>query len=180
MLSAKGTAMFRKHLVWCLVGVVVLAGCQDEAKAAQQAQKVKEAKAAQRAAASKPGTPTVYTKWPFDAKEAKRRQEETAAKLKTKTTIALDLGKGVTMKLVLIPAGKFLMGSGVSAKQLATQYGEKAEDFANEYPQHEVQITKPFYMGVTEVTQGQWKAVMGTEPWKGDVFVKEGECSPTW
>jgi formylglycine-generating enzyme required for sulfatase activity len=32
--------------------------------------------------------------------------------------------------------------------------------------QHKVTITKPFYMQTTEVTQGQWKAVMGTEPWK--------------
>jgi formylglycine-generating enzyme required for sulfatase activity len=32
--------------------------------------------------------------------------------------------------------------------------------------QHKVAISKAFYMQTTEVTQGQWKAVMGTEPWK--------------
>jgi formylglycine-generating enzyme required for sulfatase activity len=31
-----------------------------------------------------------------------------------------------------------------------------------------------FYMQTTEVTQGQWKAVMGTEPWKGKGDVREG------
>jgi formylglycine-generating enzyme required for sulfatase activity len=29
-------------------------------------------------------------------------------------------------------------------------------------------------MQTTEVTQGQWKTVMGTEPWKGEQYVKEG------
>ena len=33
---------------------------------------------------------------------------------------------------------------------------------------HEVTISKPFYMGIYEVTQAQWKAVMGTEPWKAE------------
>ena len=30
-----------------------------------------------------------------------------------------------------------------------------------------VTLTKPFSLGKTEVTQGQWKSVMGTKPWKG-------------
>ncbi|MDP6717400.1 MAG: formylglycine-generating enzyme family protein, partial [Pirellulaceae bacterium] len=68
-------------------------------------------------------------------------------------TLALDLGKGVTLKLVLIPAGKFQIGS------------PKTETNRNndEGPQREVTISKPFYMGITEVTQSQWKAVMGTD-----------------
>jgi sulfatase modifying factor 1 len=33
-------------------------------------------------------------------------------------------------------------------------------------------------MQTTEVTQGQWKAVMGTEPWKGEDYVKEGPDYP--
>jgi len=70
--------------------------------------------------------------------------------------LTLDLGKGVTMKLVLIRPGKFLMGSPDS------EQGRKTE----EGPQHQVTITKPFYMGVTEVTQAQYEAVMGTNPSK--------------
>lgn len=50
------------------------------------------------------------------------------------------------MKLALIPAGKFMMGSPK----------EKSEQ-----PQHEVTITKPFYMSVTTVTQSQFEAEMG-------------------
>jgi formylglycine-generating enzyme required for sulfatase activity len=60
--------------------------------------------------------------------------------------LTLDLG-GVAMKCVLIPAGKFIMGSPASE---ANRGGDET--------QHQVTITKPFYMGVTEVTVGQFSA----------------------
>ena len=70
-----------------------------------------------------------------------------AAWAQEKMTITLD--GGVKMDFVLIKAGSFMMGS------------EKGDD---EKPVHKVTITKPFYMGVYEVTQAQWKAVMGDNP----------------
>jgi formylglycine-generating enzyme required for sulfatase activity len=54
----------------------------------------------------------------------------------------------IGMKLTLIPAGRFLMGSP----------DDEAERDPEEV-QHEVAITKPFYMGVFEVTQGQYRAI---------------------
>ncbi len=69
----------------------------------------------------------------------------------------------IGMKFMKIPAGTFLMGSPDTEK----------DRHDNEH-QHKVTITKPFYMQTTEVTQGQWKEVMGTEPWKGKQYVKEG------
>jgi len=73
--------------------------------------------------------------------------------------LTLDVGGGVTMKMVLIRPGKFMMGSPDSEKGRVVHEG----------PQHEVTISKPFYMGVTEVTQGQYEAIMGKNPsgWKG-------------
>ena len=68
--------------------------------------------------------------------------------------LTLDLGNGVTMKLVLIPAGTFTMGSP------PTELGRSP----NEGPQHEVTISKPFYMGIYTVTQAQYEQVMGTNP----------------
>jgi formylglycine-generating enzyme required for sulfatase activity len=65
-----------------------------------------------------------------------------------------DLQKSVTnsigMKLNRIPAGTFTMGEGDQA--------------------HRVTLTKPFFIGVTEVTNAQWKAVMRDVPskWKDD------------
>ena len=66
----------------------------------------------------------------------------------------MDLGKGVKLELVLIPAGEFLMGSPDSDKDAA----------GDEKPQHRVRITKPFYLGKYLVTQEQWEAVMGNNP----------------
>ena len=59
--------------------------------------------------------------------------------------LILNLGNGVNMKLVLIPAGKFMMGS------LETEKGRMwGED------QHEVTISNPFYMGMYPVTADQY------------------------
>jgi formylglycine-generating enzyme required for sulfatase activity len=71
-------------------------------------------------------------------------------------TLILSLGKGVTMKLIRIPAGKFLMGSPATEKDRS-----KAEG-----PQRRVTISKAFYMGATEVTQAQYESVMGKDPSK--------------
>jgi formylglycine-generating enzyme required for sulfatase activity len=74
--------------------------------------------------------------------------------LAARGTVMLDLSKGVTMKLVAIPAGEFLMGSP------ATERARRG----NEGPQRRVTITKAFYMGATEVTQSQYQALMGKNP----------------
>jgi|GEM_PF-264477 len=69
----------------------------------------------------------------------------------------------IDMTLNFIPGGTFLMGS-----------PETQRDRRDNETQHKVTITKSFYMQTTEVTQGQWKAVLGTEPWKGKIFEKIG------
>jgi len=103
-----------------------------------------------------PAAPAIktYTVWPFDAKEAARRQEETANALGLKAELALNLGENLTIKLVLIPPGKFVMGSPETEPARLPFEG----------PQHAVTITKAYYMGVTEVTQAQYQAIMGNNP----------------
>lgn len=56
------------------------------------------------------------------------------------------------MELVKVPKGCFQMGSNGSSK--------------NDRPGHKVCITKDFYLGKYEVTQGQWEAIMGNNPSK--------------
>ena len=76
----------------------------------------------------------------------------------------------IGMKLIEIPAGKFMMGSPA---------GEKDRDSDEE--QVAVTLTKPFWLGKTEVTQGQWQQVMSTEPWKGKDFVlADKDCPATY
>jgi formylglycine-generating enzyme required for sulfatase activity len=61
----------------------------------------------------------------------------------------------VGMEFVRVPAGSFPMGSPDSDPD--------ARDF--EKPQHEVTISEPFWLGRHEVTQAQWEAVMGVNPY---------------
>jgi len=75
----------------------------------------------------------------------------------------LDLGDGVTLKVVLIPRGVFRLGSNDSAEELKRIYTEP-NHYDCERPLHEVGITTPFYIGVTPVTQAEYVAVMGKNP----------------
>jgi len=70
----------------------------------------------------------------------------------------------IGMKFIPIPNGTFMMGSKLSASEIARKYGGKESDYGDEHPQHPVTISKPFYMQTTEVTQGQWQAIMGNNP----------------
>ena len=109
----------------------------------------------------------VHGTWPFDANEARRRQEETANALGVPVEKTVDLGGGVKMEFVLIPAGEFLMGSRDPAAAVAAkchEAGLQADRFEDEHPQHRVRITKPFYIGKYEVTRGQWERVMASSP----------------
>ncbi|NCQ92482.1 MAG: SUMF1/EgtB/PvdO family nonheme iron enzyme [Microcystis aeruginosa LG13-03] len=78
-------------------------------------------------------------------------QPETA--LGNKTSFTENLPNGVTLKMVSLPAGQFLMGSPDSDPD--------ARD--NEKPQHQVQVNS-FAIGKYPVTQAQYQAVMGTNP----------------
>jgi len=98
---------------------------------------------------------TLIPKWPFDAEEARRRQIEASERLRLPVETAVDLGDGVVIELVLIPAGSFKMGSPVTE---AGRWGDE------EGPVHRVRITRPFYMGKHEVTQEVWEKVMGANP----------------
>lgn len=67
---------------------------------------------------------------------------------------AIDLGGGISMEFVLIPAGTFNMGSPGSE--------ESRND--DEGPVRRVQITRAFYLSKYEVTQDQYMAVIGRNP----------------
>jgi len=98
---------------------------------------------------------------PFDADHAKQHQQAWADYLGEPVETTNSIG----MKLAVIPPGTFTMGSPASEPPRRPN-----ED------QVEVTLTKPLRLSVHEVTQGQWKAVMGSEPWKRhDWGIQEGE-----
>jgi formylglycine-generating enzyme required for sulfatase activity len=75
-----------------------------------------------------------------------------------------QFAKATGIKLVPIPAGKFTMGS-----------PPQEAGHANDEIQHPVTLTKDFFLGATDVTQAQWKAVMGGNPahFTGDTWPVE-------
>ena len=77
--------------------------------------------------------------FPFSASEASRLQQAANPAAAQKT---LDLGNGVTLSLAWIPAGQFVMGS--------------LDGAPDERPRSVVQVNRPFWMAVTEVTNGQY------------------------
>src|SRR5262249_44811790 len=84
----------------------------------------------------------------------KELQKAWAAYLGVPAEQKVDLGKGVTLELVLIPPGKFYMGS---------PEGEQGR-LPIEGPQHTATLGAAFYLGKYEVTQEQWQQVMGSNP----------------
>ena len=95
---------------------------------------------------------------------AEQRQQGSQAEpappvAEAKRPVQLDVkSNSIGMELIEIPAGEFTMGQGGGVA---------------------VTLTKPFWLGKTEVTQGQWQAVMGTEPWlnKGEVQIGEDNAA---
>jgi formylglycine-generating enzyme required for sulfatase activity len=59
------------------------------------------------------------------------------------------------IELLLVPSGTLMMGSDDADRTAA----------ASEKPRRQVTISKPFYLGKYEVTQAQWEAVMGSNPY---------------
>ena len=83
------------------------------------------------------------------------RAAVTPAGDETPRELTLDLGDGVTMDMLYIEPGTFVMG------------GERTTDGrfeCVEVPKHEVQLSGGFYLGKYEVTQAQYEAVMGSNP----------------
>jgi formylglycine-generating enzyme required for sulfatase activity len=85
---------------------------------------------------------------PFTEAEARAAQRSWATYLKTEPAITNKLG----MRLALIPPGEFQMGCPA----------DEAERDSDE-TQHRVRITRPFWLGVYEVTQEEWHLVMGSQ-----------------
>jgi len=82
---------------------------------------------------------------PFNAEQAKQHQQAWADYL----GLPVEWENSIGMKFVLIPPGEFMMGS------------DEREDAR---PVHRVRITRPFFFGVCEVTQGQYEELTRANP----------------
>ncbi len=81
--------------------------------------------------------------------------------------VAKQVTNSIGMKLAYIPPGEFRMGTTTGdRKEVLKQYGEKDDPhfLKQERPEHQVRITRGFFMGVFEVTQAEFERVMGDTP----------------
>ena len=119
---------------------------------------------------------------PFDAAKAKEHQDAWAKHLGVEPEITNSIG----MKLRLIPPGEFLMGW--SPEEIARLLKEAPDlkdapdhikdNVRSEGPQRRVTVKEPFYMGVHEVTVGQFREFVRTT--KHRTEAETGQGGVTW
>lgn len=97
--------------------------------------------------------------------------EEYAKRTNLQPSRSVDLGSGVKLDLVLVPAGEFIMGepeASLESEQatLKKSAADRQRPGLLAMPQHPVRLTKPLYMSKFVITQDQYQAVTGTNPSK--------------
>ena len=111
---------------------------------------------------------------PFTAAKAMEKQKEVAKSLGKEVEEKEDLGKGIKLEMVLIPAGKFTMGATKEEITKALKFDRVLQDnkgeewvigveevLASREKQHAVTLSRAFYIGKYSVTREQWEGVMG-------------------
>ena len=84
-------------------------------------------------------------------------------KVELPKTRIFGLGNGINLEMVLIPAGKFMMGS-----------PEFESDRQQNETQHEVTISKPFYLGKYPITLAQWQRFVTATSYKSEAETSGG------
>jgi formylglycine-generating enzyme required for sulfatase activity/serine/threonine protein kinase len=136
----------------------------QEAAAKIESERKLAEEAAQKAAAAKQAMEKQKQELEAAAEQA-QKAEEAAKKLEaarqgqvaTATPGKAYIIPGLGLEMIQVPAGEFLMGSPGGLFR-----GEKNREV--DETQHQVRLTQPFWLGKYEVKQGQWKAVMGSNP----------------
>ena len=93
------------------------------------------------------------------AEELERQKAPAAAKQQEASPFSMN---AIGMEFVPIPAGKFIMGSPV----------DESGRYPNEGPQHEVQITRAFYMGKFEVKVSEFREFVRATGYRTEAEVK--------
>jgi len=95
----------------------------------------------------------VHKTFKFKTTTVNAKGETTQSRPKQAIYDIKDLGNNITLEMVYIPGGSFLMGAPINEQGSSN----------DEYPQHPVSI-KPFWMSKFPITQAQWQAMMGKNP----------------
>jgi formylglycine-generating enzyme required for sulfatase activity len=90
-------------------------------------------------------------KFEFDVIRVDKKGEENSRTRKSALFFIEDLGNGIGLEMVYIPAGTYLMGS------------PEGKGYDREHPQHSVSVP-PYLMGKYQITQAQWRIVAAYPP----------------
>jgi formylglycine-generating enzyme required for sulfatase activity len=83
----------------------------------------------------------------------------------------------IAMKLVLIPAGEFMMGSAESVEEIARSFKMKSTTLLrDEYPRHRVRLSQPYYLSVQELTRLQYEQLFPWHPIMGPRHSEGPSC----
>ena len=118
-----------------------------EARAKAEAKARAKAEARAKAAEQKAADAEAEARARAEA-EARAKAEAEERKIKEEPTKTIYLDNGVSLTMIGVAPGSFMMGS---------ENGK-----SDQKPVHRVTLTQAYYLGETEVTQAQWRAVMGT------------------
>jgi formylglycine-generating enzyme required for sulfatase activity len=83
----------------------------------------------------------------------------------------------IGMRLIPIPAGEFDMGSREPAQKLAQSLKIDAKFLEDQYPLHDVRISRQFFLGACEVTVGQFRAFVKDTGYKTEA---EADGKGSW
>ncbi|MFD0753393.1 SUMF1/EgtB/PvdO family nonheme iron enzyme [Massilia norwichensis] len=143
----------------------------ESEKARQEAERAQRKLAQARAAAA-----YLVQQQRARAEQAARSQAELEVMLPTPASPVADLegvlrdrfldGEGKGPELVLLPTGRFQMGSPEHERKIAMAAGSQKGWLARELPQHWVGIEKPVAMGRYPVTVGEWRAFVRATGWQ--------------
>ena len=95
---------------------------------------------------------------------SKAKEQQDCAK---RLGVPVETTNSIGMKFVLVPSGEFEMGASPEEIKGTLEVDSRPESVnvvRSEGPKHRVKITKPFYMGIFTVTQGDYEKVMGVNP----------------
>jgi formylglycine-generating enzyme required for sulfatase activity len=108
-----------------------------------------------------------YQTFNFEMIKVNARGEEIKRESKQAQYFTQDLGNGISLDMIIIPEGRFLMGTEDSEIQrLCKKYN--TDYFRHEKPQHHVDV-KSFHMGKYPITQAQWKAIASRQDLKMEI-----------
>ncbi len=129
--------------------------------------------------------PPVRIVCPTAASEADAARRPTCESSEDDARSVVEAEKVVTnsigMKLVLVPAGEFMMGFRERSDRLAKAFGggiSATLAFGEGRPLHRVRITKPFYLGAYTVTRGQFRRFINETGYKpeAELIMPRGEA----